>query len=102
MTALAVPNLSCLKLTRTAIKAGKQKRQLVIGYKAIIPQNRLRRSNKKARLLPRPEAHSPQENIWLLLRKTKEKAARMGGNSEKSLLLAHLYNEARTYFMAKS
>ena len=45
-------------------------------------------SNKKARLLPRPEAQSPQENIWVLLRKTKEKAARMGDNSEKSFLLA--------------
>ena len=32
-------------------------------------------SNKTARLLPRPVAHSPQENIWLALRATKEKAA---------------------------
>ena len=47
MTALAVTNLSCLKLTRTAIKAGKQKRQLVIGYKTIISQNRLRRTKKR-------------------------------------------------------
>jgi hypothetical protein len=34
-------------LTRTAIKAGKQKRQLVIGYKTIISQNRLRRTKKR-------------------------------------------------------
>ncbi len=58
-------------------------------------------ADKKARLLPRTEAHSPQENLWLALRAAKEKAAHSGDNSEKSLLLAHLYNEARTYFMAK-
>jgi hypothetical protein len=74
----------------------------VIGYKTSIPQNRLRRSNKKARLLPRPEAHSPQENIWVLLRKTKEKTVRQGDVSAKSPFMAHLYNEARTYFMSKS
>ena len=45
-------------------------------------------SNKKARLLPHPEAHSPQENLWLALRAAKEKAARLGDNSEKSLLMA--------------
>ena len=56
--------------------------------------------NKKARLLPRPEAHSPQENLWLALRAVKEKAAHSGDNSEKSLLLAHFYNQARTYFSA--
>ena len=45
-------------------------------------------SNKKARLLPRPEAHSPQENIWVLLRKTKEKTVRQGDVSAKSPFMA--------------
>jgi site-specific DNA recombinase len=44
--------------------------------------------NKKTRLLPRPVAYSPQENLWLALRVAKEKAAHLGDNSEKSLLLA--------------
>ena len=39
-------------------------------------------SKKEARLLPRPEAHSPQENIWVLLRKTLEKT---GATRLKSL-----------------
>ena len=39
-------------------------------------------SKKEARLLPRPEAHSPQENIWVLLCKTLEKT---GATRLKSL-----------------
>jgi len=56
--------------------------------------------NKKARLLPRAKSHSPQENIWLMLQGSKQKATRLGDNSEKSLLLAQFYNRARTYFSA--
>ena len=41
---------------------------------------------------------SPPENIWYLLRKTKEKAALSGDNLQFSTILAHFYNEARTYF----
>jgi site-specific DNA recombinase len=44
--------------------------------------------NKKARLLPRPKTLSSQENIWVQLQKTKEKAARLGDNFEKSFVLA--------------
>ncbi len=45
-------------------------------------------SRKQARLLPRPNSNSPQENIWLALRATKEKAARMGDQFLKSPNLA--------------
>ncbi len=45
-------------------------------------------SKKQARLLPRPNSNSPQENIWLALRTTKEKAARMGDQFLKSPNLA--------------
>jgi hypothetical protein len=45
---------------------------------------------------------SPPKNIWVLLRKTLEKTAQVGGNSEKSFSLVPLYDEARTYFMSKS
>ena len=59
-------------------------------------------SNKKARLSPRPEAHSPQENIWVLLCKTLEKRAHSRSISGKSPFLEKFYNSARTYFMTKS
>jgi site-specific DNA recombinase len=45
-------------------------------------------TDKKARLLPRAKSHSPQENIWLALRESKEKAAQTGDKFQKSLLLA--------------
>ena len=45
-------------------------------------------TGKKARLLPRAKSHSPQENIWLALRESKEKAARLGDDSSKSFELA--------------
>ena len=38
-----------------------------------------------------PKSHSPQENIWVWLRQTQEKIARMGDNSNLSPVL-----EART------
>lgn len=44
-------------------------------------------SNKKARLLPRHFRNSPQENIWVLLRKTKEKTALSRRNSDFSPFL---------------
>ena len=44
--------------------------------------------DKKARLLPRAKSHSPQENIWLTLRESKEKAVRLDDNSSKSFELA--------------
>jgi hypothetical protein len=58
-------------------------------------------SKKQARLLPRPNSNSHQENIWLALRATKEKAARMGDQFQKSPNLAQFYNEARTCFQRK-
>ena len=45
-------------------------------------------TDKKAWLLPRAKSHSPQENIWLMLRESKEKAAHAGDNSEICPLLA--------------
>ena len=45
-------------------------------------------SKKQARLLPRPNSNSPQENIWLALRAAKEKAAQMGDQFLKSPNLA--------------
>jgi len=44
----------------------------------------------------------PSENIWFLLRKTKEKIARMGDNSEFCPFLVELYNSARTHFITKT
>ena len=41
-------------------------------------------SKKQARLSPRTNSNSPQENIWLALRAAKEKAARMGDQFLKS------------------
>jgi len=64
----------------------------------ILPEIRLRRTAKKARLLPRPSSDSPPENIWLALRAAKEKAAPAGDDFQKSLLLAQFYNRARTHF----
>jgi hypothetical protein len=63
-----------------------------------IKKNRLRRSKKQARLSPRPNSNSPQENIWLALRATKEKAAQMGDQFLKSPKMAQFYNEVRTHF----
>jgi hypothetical protein len=57
--------------------------------------------SKKHSLRLSPKSHSPQENIWLALRASKQKAARWGDNSEKSLFLARFYNRARTYFNLK-
>ena len=57
--------------------------------------------DKKARLQPCAKSHFPQENIWLALRESKEKAAHAGDNSEICPLLAQFYNRARTHFSAK-
>ena len=45
-------------------------------------------TDKKARLLPRAKSHSPQENIWLALRESKEKERWTRSVSEKSFVLA--------------
>jgi len=58
--------------------------------------------DKKAQPLAAQKVSPPSENIWFLLRKTKEKIARMGDNSDFSPFLVSLYDEARTYFIAKS
>ncbi len=42
---------------------------------------------KKAQPTAAPEISPTSENIWFLLRKTKEKIARMGDNSEKSFFV---------------
>ena len=44
------------------------------------------------------KSHSPQENIWVWLRQTQEKIARMGDNSDFCPILEHFYRNARTYF----
>ena len=54
--------------------------------------------NKNAVASSDPKSHSPQENIWLVLRTAKEKIARMGDNSDLSPVLEHFYRNARTHF----
>ena len=44
------------------------------------------------------KSHSPQENIWVWLRQTQEKIARMGDNSDFCPILEHFYRNARTHF----
>ena len=56
---------------------------------------------RQARLSPRPTSHSPPENIWVLLRKTKEKRAHFRSISEFCPDLVELYNRARTHFQQK-
>jgi hypothetical protein len=46
--------------------------------------------------------HSPQENIWLWLRQSLEKAARSGDKISESSILVAMYAKARTYFERKS
>ena len=55
-------------------------------------------NSQKAQSAAAQKSSSPQENIWFLLRKTKEKIARMGDNSDFSQFMVSMYNEARTYF----
>ena len=52
---------------------------------------------KKAQPAAAPNAFPPK-NIWLLLRKTKEKAALSGDNLGFNPFMVSIYNEARTYF----
>ena len=54
--------------------------------------------NKTAVASSDPKSHSPQENIWLVLRTAKEKIARKGDNSNLSPVLEHFYRNARIYF----
>jgi CRISPR/Cas system CSM-associated protein Csm2 small subunit len=54
--------------------------------------------SKKAQPTAAPNAALPPENIWVLLRKTKEKTAQRAANSDISPFLVELYNSARTYF----
>jgi hypothetical protein len=54
--------------------------------------------SKKAQPTAAPKTSPPSENIWLLLRKTKEKRAQMRSISEKSFLMVSLYDKARTHF----
>ena len=63
-----------------------------------IKNRQWRLKNKKAQPTAAPEISPPSKNIWVLLRKTQEKIARMGEVSSKSLVLVELYNQARTYF----
>ena len=61
-------------------------------------QNRpWRLKSKKAQPTAAP-AISPPFGIWVLLRKTLEKAAHAGDLSENSCLLVQFYNCARTHF----
>jgi hypothetical protein len=48
------------------------------------------------------KSHSPQENIWLALRESKEKERWTRSVSEKSFVLARFYARARTYFSANT
>ena len=54
--------------------------------------------SKKAQPTAAPEAPPPSENIWFLLRKTKEKTALVRRNSDFCPILVSLYDKARTYF----
>jgi hypothetical protein len=83
-------------LYETAIKAIKIDSSDLIVCSSILYQNRQWR--QKAQPTAAQISFSPPENIWYLLRKTKEKAARTGDNFQFSTILAHFYNEARTYF----
>ena len=58
--------------------------------------------NKKAQPPAAQKVSPPSENIWFLLRKTKEKTARMGDNSDFSRFVVPLYDKARTHFMRES
>jgi len=56
---------------------------------------------KKAQPTAAQNSFLPPENIWFLLRKTKEKRAQMRSNFPKSSFLVEFYNSARTYFEEK-
>ena len=55
-------------------------------------------NSKKAQPTAAQSSFLPPENIWFLLRKTKEKRAQMRSNFQKSSFLVDFYNSARTYF----
>ena len=58
-------------------------------------------NSKKAQPTAAQSSFLPPENIWFLLRKTKEKRAQMRSNFQKSSFLVDFYNSARTYFEEK-
>ena len=58
-------------------------------------------NSKKAQPTAAQSSFLPPENIWLLLRKTKEKRAHLRSNFPKSSFLVELYNSVRTYFEEK-
>ena len=58
-------------------------------------------SYKKAQPMAAQNSFLPPENIWFLLRKTKEKERWMRSNFPKSSFLVEFYNSARTYFEEK-
>lgn len=57
--------------------------------------------SKKAQPTAAPKVSPPSENIWFLLRKTKEKRALSRPVSEFCPFLVEFYNSARTYFEEK-
>ena len=57
--------------------------------------------SKKAQPAAAQSSVLPPENIWVLLRKTKEKTAQRAASSDFGPLLVEFYNSARTYFSTK-
>ena len=99
MTALVVTNSSCLKLSRTAIKADKQKDNLLNWLQVYFTRNRERRlKSKKAQPTAAPEISPPLKNPWHSLREAKEKSGGKRPKSQNCTVLAQLYDQARTYF----
>ena len=58
-------------------------------------------NSKKAQPTAAQNSFLPPENIWFLLRKTKEKERWTRSNFPKSSFLVKFYNSARTYFEEK-
>ena len=56
---------------------------------------------KKAQPTAAQNSFLPSENIWFLLRKTKEKAALSGDQFNFLPSMVSLYDKARTYFEEK-
>jgi hypothetical protein len=65
---------------------------------AILFYTKTTSGGKKAQPTAAQNSFLPPENIWLLLRKTKEKERWMRSNFPKSSFLVEFYNSARTYF----
>jgi hypothetical protein len=86
-------------LYRTAIKA-KQK-ACRNDLCALVFYTKTANGGKKAQPTAAQNSFLPPENIWFLLRKTKEKERWMRSNFPKSSFLVEFYNSARTYFEEK-